>query len=763
MSVSNVSSTSSQNTFKVSPSPTIDQALDQQALDTNIQEPINFPKTPLDDRSVSLSALPNITSTPTEKSPVLGQVLEQIDRFIDDPSAANPDEIATAADSLRTEILSKKDELSEPELTLLQKKLIDLTRTCNLHSNRLCMPKIEQTCITIDAIKSGQTNVAKGEKLGQGSINTVFTAQVAGKELVLKECIESQIQRINESDLPEISSGILKIGFRGRERCVEVIDKKTKYIIDQFNNPDREKEGFMLINNKLCTMTQKTGQIKITINDLKTLEEKEEYTLEDVKKYAKQRLFFAESEYTIKGNAKEGFIIEYTDNITKDLIATRRGDSYAIHEEGELQKDGTVKFPEKGIEKTLDDGSIVREKIKNGKSVYTPGTDTLTLPDKTEIRIEYHTLDYAKTGNKPAKIIKSVTKTFPNGEISSTAFPKPLDYAPENSIHLGNGIWVTKKIFSRTQQAIVDQIQRSTTTFCTQSSINKTLSAQNSIVGHLCMYEANRVATILQEALGLHVVATTSAALDEQGNAYIAMERVAGKDMMRQENQIFYDEESHRIVTQQPNGLFKPIEEKSEAQIIVQNSILQAFDCIIGQMDRHPENIMYDPETGYLIGIDGDLALPTPEARPDLANNNPSVLRQIDKKTSTSLAIDGKSPRNYCKPPISSVHMANKILQINPKETGKSLRENTLLSEEVINAIESRTEKLQASIREDAGIGPGELINEDNPNIWIYGGIKCIGPRKGANRTNSYGPQNYWPAGVDFGEFTKREIWRLLI
>lgn len=285
------------------------------------------------------------------------------------------------------------------------------------------------------------------------------------------------------------------------------------------------------------------------------------------------------------------------------------------------------------------------------------------------------------------------------------------------------------------QQEIIDQINELADAVKLRDSFNQTFKIQG-ITGHLDMYGANKGTTILQEELGLfHLIATTSAALDKDGHAYIAIERISGQDMMDQQNPMFYDK-FDRIIKKRDNEQLKPITEQERVKIMIQNSAIQIFDCIAGQIDRHPKNIMYDGE--HFVGIDHDTAFITPEYRPVLAKTIPDEMRDVSKRGNQ--AIDGKSMRQYCFPPVLDLGTANAVLKVNPNNLRQRLIDETTLPQDAIDATIERLKFAQNKIKERVNIGSEEIANPRDSNIYL-----TFRDMQHVDRLNSYALQNYLP------------------
>ncbi len=595
------------------------------------------------------------------------------------PLGTDPATIASAVDALRTEILNNKENLNSTEFATLQKAMAALTRRCNLHNDKACMPRIEQTCITIDAIASGQTDVTKGEKLGNGTVNSVFLCPVADKELVLKECIHSQITRaqFDENSVPEFSSGLFKIG------------KDKSYA---FLNDDTTVEQFQKIQNLL----------------------------------KKSPKLLSDSGYELEKSGANVMLYNGKDQLVAEKLANG---NYRIHNPGE-----------RGYYKEIDrNGHVTEVRTRGRYHTYTPGSETYTLNDGANIEVAYHTMM-----NTPAKYVKTVTKKSLGGETKTIEFPPPntIKEKVTNTEELGNGMLLSSENINPEQRDVIDKIKDLNSKMSLRDSFRTTFVSQGNISGHLDMYGANKGTTIVEELLGTHTCAQISAALDHDGNAYIAMGKALGKDMFHQTT-MFYDKSDYTIKTDNGEGELVSINLKTQVKIMAECSALQALDCITGQMDRHPGNIMSEDGL-HFIGIDNDLGFITPERRPELANKVNNVIRDPSKTSNQSL--DGNSPRNFCMPPVLDVDTANKILQLDPGKLEGRLKDETTLPESAIKAAKERLEIVKSNIRKMADIGNEvNSIPNDSKSTWESGGTKFIGRIENANRLNSYALQSFLP------------------
>ncbi|WP_166647415.1 hypothetical protein [Prosthecobacter fusiformis] len=135
-------------------------------------------------------------------------------------------------------------------------------------------------------------------------------------------------------------------------------------------------------------------------------------------------------------------------------------------------------------------------------------------------------------------------------------------------------------------------------------------------------------------------------------------------------------------------------------------SDLEVTDYITGQIDRHEGNIVINPDTGKVMGIDNDLAFP----RADRAD---------------VYAGWGEVKCNAVGTLPQQIHMdtAKKVLAMNPQEMERMLRTlpvpqgcNALTQEEVNGACQ-RLQELQAAIRNPAAAGI-EIVTEFNQQTY---------------------------------------------
>lgn len=169
-----------------------------------------------------------------------------------------------------------------------------------------------------------QTNKChKDQKLGNGNVNTVYLSTTPqGKELVLKECIGSQMQGQNlQGRIPNFDTGAMSIDERGNR---EITDNEVQTIIDIYTKGNRP--GYQIRQG-----------------------------------------------FGVRQIIKEGKLIA-----SRFMTENRRIEIYN-------QSDSNIK------KVIYDNGFTLTVETQSDKTqqIYTPGTETYTLPDKTEIKIEY--------------------------------------------------------------------------------------------------------------------------------------------------------------------------------------------------------------------------------------------------------------------------------------------------------------------------------------------------------------------------------------
>ncbi|MDR1438138.1 MAG: hypothetical protein LBI69_03715 [Puniceicoccales bacterium] len=146
-----------------------------------------------------------------------------------------------------------------------------------------------------------------------------------------------------------------------------------------------------------------------------------------------------------------------------------------------------------------------------------------------------------------------------------------------------------------------------------------------------------------------------------------------------------------------------------------QETWLQLIDCITGELDRHGNNVFYDPKTQKLTAIDFDGSFPIQQLRnavilidsngkfrvdnemrkaikdKNLANSIPDCLYIVRKDIEIACGIDELGVQNYCMPPVIDETMKEAILKIDINELQSRL-EKTGLSDEQIKAAMVRVQ-----------------------------------------------------------------------
>ncbi|MDR1457242.1 MAG: hypothetical protein LBI47_00080, partial [Puniceicoccales bacterium] len=186
------------------------------------------------------------------------------------------------------------------------------------------------------------------------------------------------------------------------------------------------------------------------------------------------------------------------------------------------------------------------------------------------------------------------------------------------------------------------------------------------------------------------VIATVSTA-EMDGAPCIAMEMLAGKT-------VGYNVAHGRI--------------GNNNEFVRRETWMQVQDVLTGQIDRHGDNVMLTGDGP--IAIDHDLSFPTDPPR-KFADKISRVLvykHQTPQGHPVDAAIDGKSPRNYCMPPVIDRDMYNVIMAIDLPALENMYKEHGLTKPE-IGAAMARAKELQRVAQKRMTDG---LVIE--PNQW---------------------------------------------
>lgn len=136
-------------------------------------------------------------------------------------------------------------------------------------------------------------------------------------------------------------------------------------------------------------------------------------------------------------------------------------------------------------------------------------------------------------------------------------------------------------------------------------------------------------------------------------------------------------------------------------------SDLEVLDYVTGQIDRHTGNIVVDPRTGNVKGIDNDLAFP--------AVDREQMLER--EKILMTKAVAGL-------PKQVSVETAEKVLALSPDRLEQTLRNMPVpngcdsLSDASIQGARQRLEKLQAALRDPKASGI-DVVDQFNDKTYI--------------------------------------------
>jgi hypothetical protein len=200
-----------------------------------------------------------------------------------------------------------------------------------------------------------------------------------------------------------------------------------------------------------------------------------------------------------------------------------------------------------------------------------------------------------------------------------------------------------------------------------------------------------------------HVVATVSAA-EMNGVPYIAMEALDGKTI-------------HDTVTTNAEGVWKK-------KFVARETWIQLQDVLTGQIDRHGNNVMLTSDGP--IAIDHDLSFPTNPPR-ELADTVPTII------STGASAIDYKTARNYCMPPVIDREMFDVIMAIDVDTLANMYQECGLTRLEIQSALSrARGLKEHALAMEKEGL----VID---PTEWIRSEIVT----QHCNESNFYAMRHY--------------------
>jgi hypothetical protein len=156
---------------------------------------------------------------------------------------------------------------------------------------------------------------------------------------------------------------------------------------------------------------------------------------------------------------------------------------------------------------------------------------------------------------------------------------------------------------------------------------------------------------------------------------------------------------------------------------------IQIQDVLTGQIDRHRSNVMLTRDDRP-VAIDHDLSFPTNPPR-DFANTVPITLVvpcTMQGGKSGYCAIDGKSYRNYCMPPVIDEDMYNVIMAIDLTKLEDMCKECGLTRPEIAAAM-NRARGLQ-----NAAVALKESGMVIKPSKWSH---QYLGV------TNSYAARHY--------------------
>ncbi|MDR2340862.1 MAG: hypothetical protein LBD72_00790 [Puniceicoccales bacterium] len=147
---------------------------------------------------------------------------------------------------------------------------------------------------------------------------------------------------------------------------------------------------------------------------------------------------------------------------------------------------------------------------------------------------------------------------------------------------------------------------------------------------------------------------------------------------------------------------------RNDPQFQRQCSWLQLQDCITGNIDRHFRNLNWDRKSKRLMAFDNDMAFIDGDGRsfgdtiPESLYFSVSIVREGSTRE-VMRSADGKSPRNYCCPPVIDEEMREKVLALG-EETLRNSLQNSGLSQRQIKAACSRLRRLKELIQDSAKV-----------------------------------------------------------
>jgi hypothetical protein len=165
---------------------------------------------------------------------------------------------------------------------------------------------------------------------------------------------------------------------------------------------------------------------------------------------------------------------------------------------------------------------------------------------------------------------------------------------------------------------------------------------------------------------------------------------------------------------------------------ICRETWMQLQDILTGQIDRHGNNIILTKDGP--VAIDHDLSFPTNPPR-NFADKVPwSLVFLFQKPQSQSIerAVDGKSPRNYCMPPVIDEDMYKVIMAIDLPRLETTYQECGLTRPE-IGAAMARAHGLKVAARQLKT--DGRVIKLDQ---WSLPHTQYL-----CNEQNSYAARHY--------------------
>ncbi|MDR1255587.1 MAG: hypothetical protein LBJ94_01490 [Puniceicoccales bacterium] len=181
-------------------------------------------------------------------------------------------------------------------------------------------------------------------------------------------------------------------------------------------------------------------------------------------------------------------------------------------------------------------------------------------------------------------------------------------------------------------------------------------------------------------------VMVSATAAEANGEAYIAMDYVEGKDA------------NNTPIPRDETLSFR--QELEEGESLRRETWLQLMDVLTGQVDRNATNVIFD-ESKRPISIDHDLSFPTNPPR-SFAGTVPNKIYEMETICGRwrNMAADGQHGFNYCMPPAIDREMYDVVMALDAKPNGalERLYKRCMLPDNAIGAAMERARELQSRV-----------------------------------------------------------------